>query len=75
VLSQALTALVTVLCEQIKLHYKDSSFWQQIRALGFMFNLNSYLSTSGDEEHMIEDMIVGLQDLGAVRVKVGMALG
>jgi hypothetical protein len=70
VFSQALTALVTVLCEQIKLHYKDASFWQQLKVLGFVFNLNSYLSTSGDEEHMIEDMIVGLQDLGAVRIKV-----
>eukprot|EP00045_Choanoeca_perplexa_P016650 m.227160 g.227160 ORF g.227160 m.227160 type:complete len:996 (-) comp17319_c0_seq3:2885-5872(-) len=69
VFSQAVTALVTVLCEQIKLHYKDPSFWQQLRALGFMFNLNSYLSTSGDEEHMIEDMIVGLEDLGTVRIK------
>lgn len=56
--SQALTALVTSFCRNLELslqHPQDRHFLQLIDSIGFLFQVESLLSTQGKEIGMLED--------------------
>lgn len=56
--SQALTALVTSFCRSLELslqHPTDRHFLQLIDSIGFLFQVESLLSTQGKEIGMLED--------------------
>ncbi|EDQ90564.1 uncharacterized protein MONBRDRAFT_18386 [Monosiga brevicollis MX1] len=46
------------------------SYWQQLERVGFGFQVSSFLSTAGDEDNMLEDMVVGMDDLKNIVITV-----
>ncbi|KAL4154851.1 hypothetical protein PRNP1_006965 [Phytophthora ramorum] len=65
-LSQALTALVASFCRQLELslqHPTDRSFLHTIDSIGFLFQVESLLSTQGKEIGMLEDFSAAVDAL------------
>lgn len=67
-LSQALTALVTAFCRNLEValqHPTDHQFVQLLSSLGFLFQVESLLSTHGKEIGMLEDFSASVDALRA----------
>ncbi|RLN26821.1 hypothetical protein BBJ28_00004349 [Nothophytophthora sp. Chile5] len=65
-LSQALTTLVTSFCRQLELslqHPTDRRFLRTIDSVGFLFQVESLLSTQGKEIGMLEDFAAAVDAL------------
>ncbi|KAE9094231.1 hypothetical protein PF010_g17189 [Phytophthora fragariae] len=65
-LSQALTALVASFCRQLEYslqHPTDRSFLHTIESIGFLFQVESLLSTQGKEIGMLEDFFAAVDAL------------
>nr|CAI9859008.1 Phytopthora agathidicda GPCR-INPP 3 [Phytophthora agathidicida] len=64
--SQALTTLVTSFCRQLEYslqHPTDRTFLQTIDSIGFLFQVESLLSTQGKEIGMLEDFSAAVDAL------------
>ncbi|GMF25967.1 unnamed protein product [Phytophthora fragariaefolia] len=65
-LSQALTTLVTSFCRQLEYslqHPTDRTFLHTIESIGFLFQVESLLSTQGKEIGMLEDFSAAVDAL------------
>lgn len=62
--------LIAAFHSQLLLRIKDTSFLMQLLEIGFLFQLSSLLSTSGDEEHMLDDCRQSIRDLSNVSFRV-----
>ncbi|KAG1711554.1 hypothetical protein DVH05_008804 [Phytophthora capsici] len=64
--SQALTTLVTSFCRQLEYslqHPTDRTFLQTVNSIGFLFQVESLLSTHGKEIGMLEDFSAAVDAL------------
>ncbi|XP_061921751.1 type II inositol 3,4-bisphosphate 4-phosphatase-like isoform X2 [Entelurus aequoreus] len=66
VFSQALSATTCGFLLRLYDGLGDSKFLQQLHAVGILVQFEGLLSTYGDEVGMLEDMMVGVADLGGV---------
>ncbi|XP_061769342.1 type II inositol 3,4-bisphosphate 4-phosphatase-like isoform X4 [Nerophis ophidion] len=66
VFSQALSATTCGFLLRLYNGLGDSKFLQQLHAVGILVQFEGLLSTYGDEVGMLEDMMVGVADLGGV---------
>jgi len=70
-LSQALTTLVTSFCRQLEYslqHPTDRTFLHTIDSIGFLFQVESLLSTQGKEIGMLEDFSAAVDALKHVTI-------
>jgi hypothetical protein len=66
VVSQALSALTASFCRQLELalqHPSDRQFFQLLNSIGFLFQVESLLSTQGKELGMLEDFSAAVDAL------------
>ncbi|XP_077983836.1 inositol polyphosphate-4-phosphatase type I A-like [Glandiceps talaboti] len=73
VLSQAVTGAIAGFYTILSTHGKDLRFLHQISKIGLLLEFESLLSTYGDENGMLEDMVVGVEDLNNVTFKLVLA--
>ncbi|KJE97461.1 hypothetical protein CAOG_010131 [Capsaspora owczarzaki ATCC 30864] len=66
VFSQALASAVTGFVSILSTHGANPVFLEQLEQLGLLMQFESLLSTSGNEMGMLEDMVVGVQDLAHI---------
>ncbi|TMW55884.1 hypothetical protein Poli38472_008532 [Pythium oligandrum] len=68
--SQALTGLVASFCRNLEAalqHPNDRHFLKVINSIGFLWQIESLLSTQGKEIGMLEDYYAAVQAMGGVR--------
>ncbi|CAH1776626.1 unnamed protein product [Owenia fusiformis] len=70
VFSQALTSVVTAFMTKLRSSMTNETFLRQLFKLGVLLEFESLLSCHGDEMAMIEDMMIGVQDLQRVKIKL-----
>ncbi|XP_065904902.1 type II inositol 3,4-bisphosphate 4-phosphatase-like [Dysidea avara] len=70
VFSQALTGLVTSFYLTLSQRVSDNAFLEQISKCGFLAQFSSLLSCNGDEQGMLEDMMVIVQELRSVSFQI-----
>ncbi|KAF7643741.1 hypothetical protein LDENG_00234350 [Lucifuga dentata] len=70
VFSQALSAVVCGFLLKLNGGLEDPDFLQQLHSVGILAQFEGLLSTYGDEVGMLEDMMVGVDDLSRVAFRV-----
>lgn len=67
-----MTSAVTSFVMKVLRSIGSKPFLTQIQELGFLIHWESLLSTAGDEIGMLEDFIVAIHDLNALKFKVNL---
>ena len=68
--SHAVTSLITGFMTKLTTHITDTQFLAQLCEIGLLVIFEGLLSCHGDENGMIEDMMVATEDLGQVVFKI-----
>ena len=74
-LPSQLTTAVAAFMTKLRSSMTDETFLQQLSQLGILMEFESLLSCHSDELGMIEDMVVGVQDLSHVVFRIEQGSG
>ncbi|ESP02136.1 hypothetical protein LOTGIDRAFT_230548 [Lottia gigantea] len=66
VLTHTISTLITGIISKFHTNIKNTAFFNQIAEIGLLAEFESFLSCYGDEIAMMEDMIIGVDDLSSV---------
>nr|XP_006819269.1 PREDICTED: type I inositol 3,4-bisphosphate 4-phosphatase-like [Saccoglossus kowalevskii] len=69
VFTQAITGAIAGVYTKLSTHGKDQKFLSQISQIGILLQFESLLSTYSTEMGMLEDMVVGIEDLNNVTIQ------
>ena len=77
IMSQLLTGLVTSFAQTFQTQAESyshliamTSFLEKCTRIGYLFSVESYLSTMDTEKYMLEDLAFGIQQLSSVRIRL-----